>query len=440
MVFVLTIAYTLSFLDRQILTLLVQPIRRDMAISDFQMSLLMGIAFGVFYAIMGLPISRLVDRKSRKWIIISGVVLWSLMTGACGMARNYFQLFLARVGIGVGEATLNPSAFSMVSDGFPEKRRPLATAFFHLGIPFGSGMALIVGGWIIDFVSQLDTAIVAKFFVTYAWQLTFLLVGIPGLLVALLVMTIVEPERRGLMRSNSGEASQQVPIRDVARFIRVRKLAYFAVFFGVGLKITLGYGSAAWTPTYFIRIFEWSPGEFGKIYGLISIVVGIASVLFCGLLANWHTARGRRDANINVVLIGYVIGIPFAIAAPLMPNAPLAVTMFMLSFFFNNWHVLTPAILLAITPNQMRGQVSAIYIFIVNMLGLGLGPSIVAGFTDFLFGSDMAVGKSLSLMAAILGPLGAIVLFTGLRAYRRALDDALEWEAEPATVSRNQSQ
>lgn len=430
MVIVLTLAYTFSFIDRQILNLLVGPIKGDMHITDFQMSLLMGTAFGVFYALMGLPISRWVDRLSRRNIIFAGITIWSMMTIACGMARNYTHLFLARIGIGAGEATLNPSAFSLLSDSFPEKKRSLPTAVFHLGIPFGTGLALIIGGFVVDIVSKLDPLKIPLFSFSYSWQLTFILVGLPGLLVAVLVLTTSEPRRRGLLQtSEHGEIKKQkMPVGDVAKFLSARKLAYFAIIFGVGMKITLNYGSNAWVPTHFIRTFDWSAGEFGRIYGMFNIAVGVSSILFCGLLANKLLSLGIRDANMKVILIGYGLGIPFAIAGPLMPTPALAITMFMLAYFFTNFHVLTPACLVAITPNQMRGQISALYVFIVNILGLGLGPSVVAVFTDFVFSSDMAIGKSLAVTAAIMGPLGFVVLFLGLRAYRRCLDDAMAWE------------
>ena len=432
MVLVLTLAYTFSFIDRQVLNLLVGPIRSDMHISDFQVSLLMGTAFGVFYAIMGIPISRWIDRMSRRSIVFTGITVWSLMTIACGMAKNYSHLFLARIGIGAGEATLNPSTFSLLGDSFPEKKRSLPTAVFHLGIPFGTGLALIIGGVVVDMVSRIEPWMFPFINLSYSWQMTFIIVGLPGLLVAVLVMTITEPARRGLIRTsaNNGIRQQKLPVRSVAGFIAARKLVYFAIFFGIGMKITLNYGSNAWIPTYFIRTFDWTAGEFGRLYGLCNIVVGMTSILFCGLLANFHQSRGVRDASLKVILVGYGIAIPFAVAAPLMPTPTLAIVMFMVSYFFTNFHVLAPACLIAITPNQMRGQISALYVFIVNILGLGLGPSIVAGFTDFVFGSDQAIGKTLAATAAILGPLGFAILFMGQRTYRRCLEDALEWEKD----------
>ena len=432
MVIVLMLAYMFSYLDRQILNLLVEPIKGDMQISDFQMSLLMGVAFALFYSIMGIPISRWVDSRSRCKLILWGITIWSLMTALCGWARNYWHLFLGRIGVGVGEATLNPSAFSMIGDSFKESKRPLAIAIFHLGNPIGQGLALIVGGTVIDLVSRLNPEQIPSIGIAYPWQLTFLLVGFPGLIVAALVLTIKEPKRQDLIPvgDNDENAKHGIPIKEVWAFIRKRRLAYTALIVGVAIKVTLAYGSASWVPTYFIRNYGWTPKEFGDIYGTWYIVVGIVSIFFAGILANRMTARGHRDANMKVILIGYIIGIPFAIAAPLMPTAGLAIFMFLLTFFFTNFHVLAPAALIAITPNQMRGQISAIYVFMLNIIGVGIGPSIVAGCTDFLFGSDLAVGKSLIVVASTLGPIGAVLLYAGMKAYRRCLEDSKRWEGD----------
>ena len=432
MVMILMLAYMFSYLDRRILSLLVRLIRRDMHITDFQMSLLMGIAFALFYSVMGLPISRWVDRRSRRKIILVGITVWSLITALCGWARNYLHLFLCRFGVGVGEATLNPSAFSMIGDSFKESKRPFAIAVFHLGLPIGQGLALIIGGTIIDLVSGLDPTSIPSIGILYPWQLTFLIVGFPGLIVAAMVLTIKEPERRGLIsfENNNETAKQKIPILDVVAFIGQRGMAYTTLIIGVAIKVTLAYGTDSWVPTYFIRNFGWTEGEFGRIYGTLYILVGVVSIFFSGLLANRLIARGKRDANIRVILIGYLLAIPCAIAAPLMPNASLAISMFLLTFFFTNFHVLAPAALLAITPNQMRGQISAIYVFMLNFIGVGIGPSIVAGCTDFLFGSDLAVGKSLIVVASTLGPIGAILLFSGMKAYRRCLEDSKQWEEE----------
>ncbi|MBN2243153.1 MAG: MFS transporter, partial [Acidobacteria bacterium] len=426
----LMLAYMFSYLDRQILNLLVEPIKADLNITDFQMSLLMGIAFASVYSIMGFPISRWVDSRSRRKLIFWGITTWSLMTALCGWARNYLLLFLGRFGVGVGEAALNPSAFSMIGDSFSESRRPLAIAIFHLGNPVGQGLAMIIGGIVIDLVSGLKPEQIPSIGIAYPWQLTFFIVGIPGLMVAALVRTIREPKRQGLIAAgkSAGAAKISIPIREVLAFIWVRRLAYTALIVGIAIKVTLAYGSVSWIPTYFIRSYGWTAGEFGLVYGIWYIAVGIVSTFFAGILANRMTARGHRDANMKVILVGYVVGIPFAVIAPLMPNAGMAILMFMITFFFTNFHVLAPAALIAITPNQVRGQISAIYVFMLNIIGVGIGPSIVAASTDFLYGSELAVGKSLVLVASTLGPLGAVLFYSGMKAYRRCLEDSRQWE------------
>ena len=195
-VVVLTVAYMFSFLDRQILALLIEPIRQDLEITDFQISLLLGLAFGIFYTALGIPIGRLADRRSRRGIIAVGVTIWCLMTAACGLARNFSQLFLARIGVGVGEATLNPSAYSLISDYFPRQRRGRAISFYNMGVSLGAGVAMVVGGQIIAFAFDTPRVTLPIVGELYAWQLVFLLVGLPGLLIAALMITVREPERR----------------------------------------------------------------------------------------------------------------------------------------------------------------------------------------------------------------------------------------------------
>ncbi len=432
MVAILAIAYSLSFLDRQILTLLVEPIKGSLHISDTQMSYLLGTAFGIFYAVVGLPISRLIDTANRRTIVFWGISLWSVMTAYCGLTRGYWQLFLARIGVGVGEASLNPSAFSMVTDAFPPKKRPLAMSVFHLGIPIGQGLALIIGGTVIALVAKVDLSQVPIFHVEFSWQLVFLMVGLPGLIVAALMWTVKEPKRRGFIGIGGGKQTQRVPISEVFRFMSARRFAFFTLFLGVSLKIALGYASNAWIPTYFIRVHDFTSTEIGILYGSIGIVVGVSGNFICGGLANWLASKGIKDASMIVILWGYFIAIPLGIVAPLMPSAAWAIALFQAMTFFTNFHVLAPATIVAIVPNQMRGQISAIYVFLANIIGLGLGPTMVGVLTDHVFHNTQAIGYSLSVTSAILGPLGAVILLFGIKAYRRCLEDAETWEAAPA--------
>ena len=203
-VVVLTLAYTVSFIDRQIMALMVEPIRRDLGISDTQMSLLLGLAFAIFYTLLGIPIARLADRYSRRLIIASGITIWCLMTAACGLARNYTQLFAARIGVGVGEAALSPSALSMISDYFPKETRGRAVAFYTMGIAMGVGLAMIIGGQVIALVSAAPPVVLPVLGELYAWQTVFLVVGLPGLLMAVLMKTVKEPVRREGLKTEAG--------------------------------------------------------------------------------------------------------------------------------------------------------------------------------------------------------------------------------------------
>jgi len=199
-VVVLTLGYIVSFLDRQIFALLVQPIRHDMGLSDTQVSLIGGLAFALFYTFLGIPIGRLADRRSRRAIIATGITIWCVMTAACGLAHNYWQLFSARVGVGVGEATLNPSALSLISDYFPREKRGRAISFYNMGVSLGVGIANIIGAWAIALTSAMAPITLPLVGALRPWQLVFLLVGLPGLVVALLMFTVREPRRRDRVR------------------------------------------------------------------------------------------------------------------------------------------------------------------------------------------------------------------------------------------------
>ncbi|HJL81007.1 MAG TPA: MFS transporter, partial [Gammaproteobacteria bacterium] len=224
-VIILTIAYIVSFLDRQILALVVQDVKTDLDLSDTQVSLLLGFAFALFYTTMGIPIGRLADKKSRRAIIATGITIWCLMTAACGLARNYTQLFLARVGVGVGEATLSPSGLSMISDYFPAEKRGKALGFFNMGVSVGSGIAFIGGGQIIAYVSDAPPIILPYIGEIFAWQALFLLVGLPGLIVAVLMRTVKEPSRKDkiIIRGQDGQQTDEISVKQTIDFLLARK-------------------------------------------------------------------------------------------------------------------------------------------------------------------------------------------------------------------------
>ena len=307
-VVILTIAYVFSFLDRQILSLLVEPIKADLGISDTQMSLLQGLAFGIFYTLLGIPIGRLADRRSRRAIIAAGTTIWCLMTAACGLAKNFPQLFLARIGIGIGEAALNPSAFSLISDYFPREKRARPMSFYNMGVSLGAGIAMVLGGQIIAWAFGRPPLVVPLVGELFQWQTVFLVVGLPGLLVAVMMITVKEPSRKDRIALSSGShADDHLTIRAVANFLWERKSTYGTLFLGMSVVTIIGYGYFSWIPTMFMRTWNWEISEIAFAYGVIILIFGPLGVNFGGWLAERWYRKGRRAAHMRVTLLGVCI-------------------------------------------------------------------------------------------------------------------------------------
>lgn len=413
---ILVLAYTFSFIDRQILTLMVDPIRETLQISDTQLSLLHGFAFAIFYSIMGIPIGRLVDSRRRTTIIAAGVAVWSIMTAVCGLARNFTQLFVARIGVGIGEAALSPGAYSMISDYFPPHQRPRALSLYISAAYVGAGIAIIAGGALIGIMPPLDLPIVGHL---EPWQGLFLVVGLPGLLVALIVLTLREPLRTGV------KPGLPPSFAEVLRFIGQRKRAFGLLIVGFALSGVVWNGTIAWIPTYFIRVFGWTASEIALPYGLITIVSGMGGIMLGGTLATRLRTKGVLDANLLIGLLALAIAMPAGIAATMVGSAQFSLGLFTIFLFgcAMPWGSAAAAIQ-EITPNQMRGQLSAIYLFFLSLVGMGVGPTFVAIFTDHLFADDMALGNSIALSIAVAAPLSAVLLWLARKPYREALKEA----------------
>jgi MFS family permease len=426
---VLMVAYTVSFIDRMILSLLIPPIQADLGISDTQISLLAGFAFAIFYTIMGIPLGRVADRWNRRNLIAIGITFWCLATAACGLARNYWQLFLARVGVGVGEAALSPAAYSMISDLFPRDQLGRAIAIYSVGLPVGSGLALLIGGAAVGMLADLGPVSLPWIGTLSSWQLTFIVVGLPGVLVAFLVMLLREPERRDRMAvppavpAAAGAAAVAAAPVGLIAFLGVNRRVLLHHFGGLSLLVVIVYGSTAWIPTFFIRSHGWSAAEIGYAYGVIFITCGAGGLLLGGHLADRWWRNGKSDAHLRVVLLSVATMAPCFALMPLMPTAEWAVALLALATFTSSLHGgVAGAALQLITPNELRGQMTAVYFFIANLIGLGLGPTAVAMFTDFVFGDPLALGYSLAVLAGTAGPLSAIVIATGLRHYRSSAE------------------
>ncbi len=415
----LFLIYTLSFIDRQILALLVEPIKRDLQASDFAFSLLSGFAFALFYTVFGLPFARYADRGSRTGLIAFGVGLWSLATAACGLARGFAGLFGARIMVGVGEATLTPAANSLIADLFPPAKLGRALAVYSLGIPIGSAMAFILGGMVVDWVASLPPIVWPAVGELHGWQVAFLAVGLPGLVFALAMLLLPEPARRGRRLAGSG---RNLPLRQVVVYILHHAPAYAPLFFGAAMLSMLGYGGTLWMIAFFTRVHGLAAGAAGYVFGLILLICGTGGILLGGTLADLWFARGKRDAHLALLLIGTLLGLPFGIAYPLVDGLVLAVVLLAISTLISNlpWGLAYAAIA-TITPNELRGQMAALYLFIVNIIGLGLGPSAIAAFTDYVFADEAAIGASLAAATTVIAPLAAILFAFGRRPFARAV-------------------
>ncbi|MGL4315748.1 MAG: spinster family MFS transporter [Pseudomonas sp.] len=427
-VVILMVAYVLSFIDRQILNLLVAPIRRDLVISDTQMSLLMGLSFALFYTICGIPLGRLADTRSRRGLIAIGVLFWSAATAACGMARLYWQFLLCRIGVGVGEAALSPAAYSLIADSFPAERRATAISVYSMGVYLGSGIAFLLGGLVIKFASAQGDLHLPVFGEVRPWQLIFLILGAAGVLFTLLMLAVREPARRGV------GAGVVVPLAEVGRYIRSNRRTVLCHNFGFAGLALAGYGSGAWIPSFYIRTYGWDASQVGIVYGSLVAIFGCLGIVLGGRLADWLARRGQVDANMRVGLYAAIGALPLVLLFPLMGNAfwasvLMAPTVFFLSMPFG----VAPAAIQEIMPNSMRGQASAIYLFVVTLFGLGLGPTFVALVTDYVFADDQALRYSLLIVTGAAVLAAVVLLWAGLKPYRASLQHLQQWAPEPHT-------
>ncbi|HEX2591290.1 MAG TPA: MFS transporter [Rhizomicrobium sp.] len=415
-----------SYIERQIPTLLFAPIKADFHLSDTQVSLLAGFAFVLFYVGFGLVIGRLADRSNRKRIIAIGAVLWSLATMACGLTRSFAQLFVARTVVGVGEATLGPSATSIISDYFTPGRIARALSVYTGAQYLGAGFALVVGGLAIQVVSSMPPPHLPFFGEIAPWQTTFVAVGLIGSLVLIPLIFVKEPVRRGL--SPDTPAGKSVSFGELFAFMNTNRRTFFAHFAAFAISSTLGFGTVAWMPSYFIRVHHWAAHDIGYVYGLMLALLGAAGVVAGARFAEWIAARGYTDAYLRAPMISMAITVIPASLAPLMPTAELALAVLFVSTFLSSFPVaVTIAALQVVTPNQMRGQVMALFGFIANLLGVGLGPTFVALITDHVFHNEMMVGYSITTATLIITPITVLLLWTGLRPYRESLVRAKVW-------------
>ena len=419
---VLTFAYLVSFLDRQILALMVGPIQEDLMLSDTQMSLLMGLAFSIFYIFMAVPLGRLADNSVRRNIIIGGVTLWSLMTAACGLAGSYWHLFLARMGVGVGEATLTPSATSMIADYFPSGARGKALATYNAGVSLGTGFAMVFGGLIITYVSTSERHVLPVVGGVAAWQYVFFLVALPGLLVVLLMLTVREPARQ-----ETSAAAQNLSFRDVLTYLYGRRKIYIPLFLGMSVNTIVGYALFSWIPTSFARVHGWTMGDIGLGYGLIILATGPLGVFIAGSLIDKLLRAGQHNAELKVALLSIAICLPGVVYLPLAATGQAALIAMIPASIGPAMTTASGSIaVINVTPNQIRGQTMALYLLTISLLGLSLGPTAVALLTDYVFADPAMIDWSISCVVIASSLFSAIMLWQCLDPFAEGVRNAVD--------------
>jgi MFS family permease len=416
--------YINSFIDRTILTLLVGPIRETTGLSDSQVGFLIGPAFAIFYTIAGLPLGWLADRVSRVWLIVVGQIFWTIASVSFGLGRSFRALALARIGVGVGEASLSPAAYSIISDLFPLERLARALSVYSMGIHLGGGLASVLGGFVIGWAGEASSFRVPLVGERHLWQVVFFVVALPTIpLTLLLLTTFREPKRR-----ESGGRAEAVAVStgDFVRYFRANAGAFLSHNFG--LLALSGYGALSWIPEFFVRIHGWDRAFVGKVVGLNSMIVGVAGLYFGGFLGDLLARRGRTDSKILVGLLAILIWLPFGLFLPFAPTGALAFALWVPMTFAAAmpWGAAAAAIQEAV-PNQMRGQAAAIFLFVINLVGLGLGPQILPLVTDYVFRDEMQIHLSL-LTVTTTAEVGAFaLLLLALPRFRRAIRYRDRW-------------
>ncbi len=412
-VIVLMVAYLFSYVDRQILSMLVGPIKADLGLTDTELSLLHGLAFALFYTVFGIwPIGTWADKGNRRNIIAGGVFLWSLMTALCGRMTSFAGLFAARVGVGVGEAALTPTAYSMLADYFPPEKRGRALGLFSMGVYFGIGVAIMVTGALVQYVSSLPPIDLPLIGEVRGWQIPFLLLGPPGILVALWMMTVQEPPRRG--------TTAELPsFGAVISHLLAHRSFYLNFFFGVSCLTLLFNGIAFWFPAHLMRSFGVDALFVAFTYGPIMFFAGAAGILAGGILADRWRASGNKTAEIRVALVSALCLWPVSIATFQVDNVTYALilaipTLFLSSFPFG---AASSAIQL-VTPNQLRARVSAIYLLIINIIGIGLGATVASAISDYVFADENRIGDGISIVALLSAPVAALLFWRSRETFK----------------------
>ena len=391
---ILFLVYVVNFIDRQILSVLLDPIKEELGASDTQMGFLTGFAFAVFYTGFGIPIARWADTGVRRSIIAIGLTVWSLMTAACGFVQSFAQLAVARIGVGIGEAAGSPPAHSLISDYFPPEKRASAISIYNIGIPVGVMLGYLAGGWIVEF---------------FDWRVAFFVVGFPGIFLALILRFTVKEPPRGMTEGRQVD-TQTDSLQDVARYLlRLRSFVLLAI--ATGFSAFSAYGFGSWVPAFLGRVHGMGSGEIGTWIGLENGIGGALGMVLAGILAD---RLGRRDPRWYLWISAWsiVVYLPFSAAFLLLENQTAALISYFIPIALSSVY-LGPVIALThqLVKVRMRALASAILLFFLNLIGMGLGPQAVGIISDMLAPEYGAESLRWSLLIVLASKFISIALF-----------------------------
>lgn len=414
---VLFLLYIRSLADRYLIALMVDPIKRDLGLSDTQMGLLQGLAFAVLYAICAIPVGLLLDRKGRRWVLFFCIIVWSSGAAACGLAGSFMMLALARSLVGAGESGYTTGAYSIIGDSFPPQKVSLAMSIFVMGGVMGAGIVFLLGGPLVGAV--LDGAIsdwpgMSGF---KPWQQAFIVTGIPGILTALLVFLFPEPKRQRAASGPGGAKSGGYG--EALAFILAHKRAFSGIILGIGFVYSVTIGLQLWSPAYLSRVHGWTPKEIGLAMGLAQMLPALSLPLH-GWVVDRMYSRGRGDAHLLWCLGTMLLAAPFAVAAYLVSTPTATVVLFgIYMVLILSTSSIGPAAAQVVTPPELRGRVSAIFVLVTGLIGMVLGNLLVGFFTDHVLGDPKQIGTSLIVLVVSVLSIAALLFASGRGEMRR---------------------
>jgi len=409
-VVLLLLVFILSYFDRYILSLLVEPIKKAMSLSDFQMGLLLGPAFSLFHVLVSVPLGLLADKTSRKWLLIVGIGIWCTMTTMSGFAMSFLPLLIFRFGLGLGEAVVSPCSVSMISDYFGRKERARAISVYMAGPYLGAGLAFLVGGYMVSALHDAGPMHVLGMGPFEPWQLAFLLVGAPGLVFMLLMLTVKEPVATEKLGAAHGVQASAV------RYMLARWRGFGVLILGSTCNFAMS-TLTFWNVPLFQRVYGWDVATIGAVTGIFYFTAGPLGTALA-LWASKALGKGRDDAGMRTLILGLLITVPASALYPVMPSAWLAVGLMFIAFIGKAAATAGgPAALQMITPGEMRSRSIAIFNAIITLVGPLLGPPLIGAATDWM-GSPKTIGIALSGFVLIVGIPTLVIVCLGLKHYR----------------------